>query len=86
MGRLAERTAELAAEMGRGESRSAGDLGDVERLRVPRVDQVLRTEQVPGRKQVRHAAEYGGPPRLPGGLLQAGDIPFRVATFCVARS
>jgi hypothetical protein len=39
---------------------------------------------VPGGRHVCHAGEYGGPSRAAEELLQADDIPFRVATFCVA--
>jgi len=86
MRRLSERAAELPAEMRRREPRRARDLGDVERLRVPRVDHVLRAKKMAGGGRVRHAVEYGVRPRAPGARLQADDIPFRVATFCVARS
>ena len=41
MGRLAECPAELGAEMGAGQAGLAGQVADVERLRVARVDEVL---------------------------------------------
>src|SRR4051812_44225597 len=48
MRRLAERAPELAAEVRGRQVRSAGKCRHLELLAVPRVDQVLRTQQVPG--------------------------------------
>ena len=44
--RLAERAAELTAEVGRGEVGGLRERRDVERLAVARVDDVLRAQQV----------------------------------------
>ena len=49
MRRLAEGAAKLPAEVRHGEVRCAGESGDVERLAVSRVGEILRAEQVPGR-------------------------------------
>ena len=48
--RLAERLAELAAEVRGREVRGACERGDVERLAVARVDEVLRAQQMSGRR------------------------------------
>jgi hypothetical protein len=58
VGRLAERTAELAAEMCGREVRSSRQRGYVERLAITGVGKVLRAEQVPGRMDGRHRLEY----------------------------
>ena len=59
---LAERAAELAAEVCGREVRGAGERADVERFAVAGVDQILRAEQVPrGRhrfQQQRYAARW----------------------------
>ena len=55
-GRLAERAAELAAEVRRGEVRRLGQCRDVERLPVARIDEILRAEQMPFGRDGRHAA------------------------------
>jgi hypothetical protein len=44
---LAERPAELAAEVRRREVRGAGERGHVERLAVSGVDEILRPKKVP---------------------------------------
>ena len=48
--RLAERPAELAAEVGRREVRGPRERGHVERLAVARVDQVLGAQEVTCRR------------------------------------
>jgi hypothetical protein len=54
VGRLAERAAELTAEVGGRQMGDAGEGGHVERLAVAGVDQVLRPEQVPQQMDVAH--------------------------------
>src|SRR5207245_8170605 len=51
---LAEGPAKLAAEVRGREVRRARQRADVERLAVARVDQVLRAEEVAGRRDGRH--------------------------------
>ena len=51
--RLAERLAELPAEVRGGEVRGARERGHVERLAVAGVDQILRAEEMPGRRVER---------------------------------
>ncbi|MCC6832097.1 MAG: hypothetical protein IT200_12180 [Thermoleophilia bacterium] len=58
----AERRPELAREVRRRQPRDAGDLGDLERVGVPRVDEVLRAQQVPGRRDDGHGRSFAVPP------------------------
>jgi hypothetical protein len=51
---LPECPAELAAEMGRRQPRGSGQRGDVERLKVPAVGEILGPQQVAGRVGARH--------------------------------
>ena len=53
--RLAERTAELAAEMRAREARRASHGADVERLEVARVGERLGAQEVAGRRDEGHA-------------------------------
>ena len=55
---LAEGPTELAAEVGRGEVRGAGESRDVERRAVTGVDKVVCAQEVPGRVGVASSAEY----------------------------
>ena len=70
--RLAERPLELAAEMGGGDVRRARERGHVERLAVAGIDQVLRAQEVPGRVNGSHRAEYRGLRSLTSGSLVRG--------------
>ena len=58
MRRLPERRPELPAEVRGGEAGGPREVGDVERLRVARVGEVLRAEEVPGGRGVRHDRKY----------------------------
>src|SRR5262245_31631329 len=57
--RLAERTAELAAEVRAREAGAAREVVDVQRLEVPGVGQVLGAEQVAYRGNEGHRSQYG---------------------------
>ena len=57
--RLAELAAELAAEVRRRELRGAREGLHVERLAVPRVDEILRAEKMACGVRGEHASEYG---------------------------
>ena len=88
MRRLAERAAELAAEVGAREAGGAGQVVDVERLEVARVGEVLGAQQVAGGRDEGHAVsiarrsahptEGGGCPALSVARAKrggGGDMP-----------
>jgi putative membrane protein len=58
MRRLAESSSELAAEVGPGESRGAGQVVDSQPVGVTRVGNVLGAEQVAGGRGECHRAQY----------------------------
>ena len=66
MRRLAEGTAELAAEVGPRETRGSRELCHVERLPVAGVDQILRTEAGVAPDEAEHGRR---PPPLVGGMF-----------------
>jgi hypothetical protein len=54
VGRLAERSPELAAEVGTRQVRDARKVSNVERVAVARIDEVLRPEEMPQRVDGSH--------------------------------
>jgi hypothetical protein len=55
---LAKGSAELATEVRWREMRGAGERGNVERLAIAGVDEVLRAEEVPDRMHGGHGTKY----------------------------
>lgn len=55
---LAESAAELAAEVGGREVGGAGERGDVERLAVAGIDEILRAEEMANRVSRLHGSKY----------------------------
>ncbi len=61
MRRLTERPAELPAEMRRRQPRRIRKRRNIKRVTEPRIGEVLRTQQMPGRRDGRHANQYAEP-------------------------
>jgi hypothetical protein len=64
MRRLAERAAELAAEVGSGQARGPGEVVDAQRPGITGVGEVLRAEEMTCRRREDHAASITAARRL----------------------